>query len=355
MIAQTNKSTVEFVSQNGQHYARKHYKYLQGFYNELCSYQIITQLRLEGYPIQILNYNPNKCFIEFTYIENLSDHHLSDQCNSEDADLALKALKTYARSLAYLHGKTLGEYDPNIIGFRNIISDYITEPWFSVSKISYDEKRLAKATASIEDTLRNLGVKCDLAYIHSMLVRAARYIDCGEIDSLTGLCQGDQNGLGGFSLVGDRGYFYDFDCGGVRNVFLEGLPWIFTWGGIIKLPYNISNLMTQDYLSSLKIQRSSLDEDSVNKSITFAAIRWNFFHIGDRLRVAIERNYQRGPTTLRAQVWGWISNFIEYSSVTLVPEELVEMNKQILLKLDNMWKTDEKYVPVYNAFAGQDI
>ena len=180
------------------------------------------------------------------------------------------------------------------------ISTYMVSIWFSISKISYDEKRIARSITSIEDTLRNLEVKYDLAYVHSMLTRAARHIDCGEINGLTGLCQGDQNGLGGFSLVGDRRYFYDFDCGGVRNVFLEGLPWIFTWGGIIKLPYNISNLMTQEYPSRLKIQRSSLEQASVSMSITFAAIRWNFFHIGERLRVAIERNYQRGPTTLRA-------------------------------------------------------
>ncbi len=77
---------------------------------------------------------------------------------------------------------------------------------------------------------------------------------------------------------------------------------------------------------------------------------WHIFHVIVRLRVALENDHQRGPSTLRQQLVAWLESYLKATEQSGEMQALGEAARQILDRLHSLWLPSDFELPVYDAF-----
>ena len=79
---------------------------------------------------------------------------------------------------------------------------------------------------------------------------------------------------------------------------------------------------------------------------------WHIFHMIGRLPTALERDYQRGPTSLRQQFLAWMEAF---AAITEAAEHLTALGQAARMlagRLRGQWPAAVAALPYYPAFRG---
>jgi hypothetical protein len=166
-------------------------------------------------------------------------------------------------------------------------------------------------------------------------------------------CQGDVNMPGNCVRRGAHLRLYDFDCGGFRHALTEGLAGRLTWGCVLRIPPDVLRKMDTAYRMALSVGCPEAHDDRrYAQALTEAAGRWHIFHIIGRLPTALERDYQRGPTSLRQQFLAWMEAFAAITEAAGHLTALGQVARMLARRLRTQWPAEVARLPSYPAFRG---
>ena len=120
---------------------------------------------------------------------------------------------------------------------------------------------------------------------------------------------------------------------------------------MIRVPWQVHQSMEQVYRDELRngCPEASSDTEFARAKVE-ASAHWHIFHVTVRLRHALEKDYQRGPSTLRQQVIAWLSAFRDISGETNDLRAMGQSAGQLVSQLGKRWDQSCMQLPVFGAF-----
>lgn len=294
-------------------------------------------------------------------MEDLGDGHgldVVDAVEGSDPGLAEEALVEYAQATGQLHAVTVGKAESYYrirysLGPRPEPFPLYTAPWVDARGYSSGADEVVEAIQKYQVQFKHVGIQPHPNVGEEIESVTAHVGDCPS--PFWVLCQGDQNGVGGFIRYGSRLRMYDFDAGGFRHALLEGVPARITWGGMVRVPRHVVVRMDKAYQTAFaKGCPEAADDASFYRAMVEAGGYWHVFHIITRLPGRLESDSLRGPSTYRQQIMGWLEGFADMSEEFGHLPALGKSARDMLTRLRSLWPSTVHYPPYYSAFRGME-
>jgi len=297
--------------------------------------------------------------LEMAVFEDLGDETGSntlDLLMSDDPDAATAALIEHIRLLARLHAATLGKADEyaeirGALGPLLPAKPLYNDPWSDARREAIPQEDLDQAIQGYRQSLSVLGLTPS-AGIADEIEYATQAVE-GDPGPFLSFCQGDVNTPESCIRRSGRLRLLDFDSSGFRHAFTEGLAGRLMWGCQLRIPETVLKMMDQAYRDVFSEECTLVrDDHQYALTIAQAAARWHIFHVIWRLPTALERDYQRGLSSLRQQLLAWLDAFGVIADENNQMPALRDCAEQLLKHLRAMWSSEIEEAPFYPAFAG---
>ena len=272
-----------------------------------------------------------------------------------DPDLAALGLVEHAALIGQLHGATVGRVDDYIkvrerLGPLPPHPELYGYPWSNTRRQRPLAWEINQAIERYHTVRERLGLVPQSGADDEIEVATLRVE--GDEGPFLAYCKGDQNLPGDFIRCDARLRLFDYGEGGYRHALIEGMPGRFTWGCMMRIPQHLVSEMEAAYRTHLvRGCQEATDDTVLRNAMADAGARWHLFHALTRVPIALEEDYQRGPTTLRQQVVAWVDSFADLSEETRSYSALGRSAREMSTRLRAMWRTEETSLPYYPAFS----
>jgi hypothetical protein len=295
--------------------------------------------------------------IQMVVLEDLGDGdspNTLEHVLGPDPDAAAAALIDHIRQVAQLHAATAGrqaEYARIRAALRPIATPkpLYQDPWSNARGLEIAETERRQACENYGGGLRAVGLTVPAGVIDEIeMVTDQVEVDPGPF---LVFCQGDVNTPGHCVRQAGGLRLFDFDAGGFRHAFLEGLAGRLTWGCMSRIPTDVVGAMDRAYRTALAERCADVREDAAyQQAVVMAAARWHIFHVVWRLPTARERDYLRGLSTLRQQMLAWLDAFVEVVDLFGQTPHLGSSARALAGCLRVQWPAEAVQLPSYPAF-----
>ncbi len=324
-----------------------------GFLKDCSSYRFLSEsLHDEGFSAEFYGVDRKQCI---SVIEDLGDGDaIEDVLENGDRDGAESVLLEYAQLLGRVHAHSAGKADEyysilESLGSLGAAPTLYTDPWSDARRQTIEAREIDPVIGRDKEICERLSVARPSGF-QDEIIRTTEAVE-DPCNDLLVFSQGDQNGVGGILRKNERLRMFDFDCGGFRHALREGIPARTTWGGMKRVPRSIQEAMGRAYREQFIEGCPALRSDvEFARAKVVASAHWHIFHVIVRLPKALEKDHQRGPSTLRQQVVAWLSGFAEISEETNDMEALGTCARRILSQLKNRWPKSCFELPTFGAF-----
>ena len=295
---------------------------------------------------------------------------LGDESNSlgqilagDDPERASEALAAYMRDLGRFNALSIG-WQPTHhhllqqLGPLPTAHELYDYPWEPARLRATPAAEIDTAIAQYRKRFAALGIEPAQGVDAEIALITAQILD--SPGPYLSLCQGDQNGVGGFMLRPGGSRMYDFDTAGFRHALLEGMPHRLTWGGMTRLPNELTAMLDRAYRETFA-QGCPLatDDARYDRAMAEAGGYWHIFHTVDRLQSALElaastplhEERMRGPSTLRQQILAWTDAFANLAEEKDQLPALARSARDLATRLRNYWPAEVGNLPIFSAFA----
>jgi hypothetical protein len=290
-------------------------------------------------------------------LEDLGDGdspNTSDLVFGGDPATAATALVEHIGLVGRLHAATTGRQEEyarlrRALGPLPAPKPLYQDPWSNACGKPTAEQQRDRALEHYRNGFRAVGLTAPAAA-------------AGEIEMVTdrveadpgpylAFCQGDLNLPGNCVHRAGRLRLYDFDCGGFRHALVEGLAGRLTWGCTARIPAGVVEEMGAAYRTAFQAGCSAARDDRCyRQALVAAAARWHIFHVIWRLPAALERDYPRGPSSLRQQLLAWLEAFVEVADRYGHTPALGGSARSLAGRLRAQWPAEVGELPFYPAF-----
>lgn len=324
-------------------------------FNDWAAIRFLNQISSDP-PLSPSSYGGSREF-GLIVLEDLGDGdapNTADALHGREPALAEALLVDHASLIGRLHAATIGR----AAEYRRIRGELgpwpqpkklYQDPWSDARREPIEESEIEEAIRIYRNGFETIGINPRSGVEDEIaLVTAEVERDPGPF---LAFCKGDQDGAGDYIRCGAQPRLFDFGVGGYRHALIEGMPGRMTWGSAMCIPRRILPLMQRGY--QLQLGQGcweAIDQALFHRELVKAGARWNIFHLVHRLPEALERDRQRGPTTLRQQIMAWIEAFADLSEEYGQLPALGHSAREMRARLCELWPAETHSLPFYPAF-----
>ncbi len=275
---------------------------------------------------------------------------------SDDPAAAAMALIEHMHLIGQLHAATHGRAGDYMrirrgLGPLPAPQQLYHDPWPDARVDPIAEEQRRQAVQAYQDRLRTVGLLTagDVAGEIELVTTRVE----AQPEAFLAFCQGDINLPGSCIRRGAHLRLYDFNCGGFRHALTEGLAGRLIWGCASRIPPEVLHEMDTAYRDALAAEYAAAQDNRLYmRALAEAAGRWHIFHMIGRLPTALERDYQRGPTSLRQQFLAWMEAFAAITEAAGHLTALGQAARMLAGRLRGRWPAAVAALPYYPAFRG---